>query len=98
MCTTNSTANAILQNATTGSMHACSYTVGPSITYRLEGFRVIMNRFQMLDSVEADPQDCAFGDEVAPDMHIPRGNPVCAGCTGVQPQRLLQATTQRLVL
>ena len=55
-----------------------------------------MNRCQVLNGVEADPEDCAFGDEVAPDMHIARSDPVRARGSRVQPQRLLQAALQQL--
>lgn len=66
-----------------------------STTYRSESFRVSMNGVQVMNGVEADPEDCAFGDEVAPNMHIPRGDTVCARGGRVKPQRLLQTAIQQ---
>lgn len=83
--------SAMLQSTSSGTLHACSHATGQDITYRSESFGVIMNGCQVLDGVEADPEDCALGDEVAPNMHIPRSDPVCARRSRVQPQRLLQA-------
>lgn len=44
----------------------------------------------MLNSVQADPENGALGDEVAPNVHVPGSQPVCAGARRIKPQRLLQ--------
>ena len=56
-----------------------------SEAYRSESLRVIMDGCKMLYGIQTDPEDCAFGDEVAPNMHVPGSQPVCAGSSRIQP-------------
>ncbi len=50
-----------------------------------------MNGGQVLHRVQADPEDGALGDEVAPNLHIPVGQPICAGACWVHAQRFLHS-------
>ena len=59
-------------------------------THRLEGGGVIVDGSHILHGVQADPEDGALGNEVAPNMHIAVGQSVCAGPCWIQPQCLLQ--------
>ena len=49
-----------------------------------------MNGGQVLHCVQTDPEDGTLGYEVAPNLHIPMGQPVCAGACWVHAQRFLR--------
>lgn len=55
-----------------------------------------MDGGQVLHRVQADPEDAALGNEVAPNMHVPVGQPICAGACWVHAQRFLHSQIQHL--